>query len=369
MRLCLGAPLDHLDAAGDRGGLELPAAQQAGPGEHGGERRPELVRHGGEELVLQAVRLALLGVERVLDRNRGHLRELDEHVLVLVRERALPENADGADRGAVARGERRGAGQRRRLGRAARRRRPALPPRANARLRHRLAEAEERARAVGHDRKDILGRARGIDRERGARELVELRGALAELGRLPADLLGLPEELDEHRHLGAQHLGHDRRQDVIDRAEPVPARHVRLVAVGGDEDDRRVLAARPRPDERRGLEAVHDRHAHVEQDDGEVPVEERPQRLLPGADLHDVLAELGEDRLERDQLVGVVVYHQDVDPIVQDRPPTVSTRAGGWRGAARCRPASRGSPRRRPRCISPGRPSSPWRSAQRSAGP
>ena len=50
-------------------------------------------------------------------------------------------------------------------------------------------------------------------------------------------------QVDEHLHLGAQHLGHHRRQDVVDRAERVAARGLHLVGVGGDEDDRRVRRA------------------------------------------------------------------------------------------------------------------------------
>ena len=73
---------------------------------------------------------------------------------------------------------------------------------------------------------------------------LELRRALARAIRACArDLLGLAEEVDEDGDLRPQHLGHDRREDVVDRAERVAARGVHLVAEGGDEDDRRVLGA------------------------------------------------------------------------------------------------------------------------------
>ena len=66
---------------------ELAPPEHPDPREHGVERRPQLVRDRGEELVLGAVRLARLAEDGVLDRDRRHLGELDQAVLVLLRER------------------------------------------------------------------------------------------------------------------------------------------------------------------------------------------------------------------------------------------------------------------------------------------
>ncbi len=71
------------------------------------------------------------------------------------------------------------------------------------------------------------------------------------------------------------------------------------------------------PDERRGLEAVHVRHLHVQQDHGEVMGEEPLQRLAPGLRLDQVLPQPLEHRLERDEVGGLVVDQQDVDAVVR----------------------------------------------------
>jgi hypothetical protein len=48
---------------------------ELGPAEDGVQRRAELVAERGEELVLEAVGLALIGEQGVLDRDRRNLRE------------------------------------------------------------------------------------------------------------------------------------------------------------------------------------------------------------------------------------------------------------------------------------------------------
>ena len=61
-----------------------------------------------------------------------------------------------------------------------------------------------------------------------------------------------------------------------------------------------------------GLEAVHARHLHVEQDHGELVVEQAPQRLFARLDADELLAERLEDRLEREQVLGPVVDEQEL---------------------------------------------------------
>ncbi len=120
-------------------------------------------------------------------------------------------------------------------------------------------------------------------------------------------------QLDEHAHLGAQHLGHHRRQDVVDRAERVAARGLDLVGVGGDEDDRRVGAALVAPDQRGGLEAVDVGHVDIEQDHRELAGQHLAQRLGARTHEHEVLVQLLQHRLEDQQLLLQVIDDQDVD--------------------------------------------------------
>ena len=83
-----------------------------------------------------------------------------------------------------------------------------------------------------------------------------------------------------------------------------------------DEDDRRRLGARPLPDHLRGLEAVHPRHVHVEQDDGEILLEQAAQRLLAGPRLDEILIQLLQQHLVREELIRPVVDDQDINLLV-----------------------------------------------------
>ena len=60
-----------------------------------------------------------------------------------------------------------------------------------------------------------------------------------------------------------------------------------------------------------GLEAVHARHLHVEQDHGVLVVEQASQRLFARLDADELLAERIEDRLEREEVLRPVVDEQD----------------------------------------------------------
>ena len=83
-----------------------------------------------------------------------------------------------------------------------------------------------------------------------------------------------------------------------------------------DEDDRRRLGALALPDERGRFEAVHPRHVHVEQDDGEILLEQTAQRFLARSGADQILVQLGQHRLVREQLVGPVVDDKDADLFV-----------------------------------------------------
>jgi hypothetical protein len=91
-------PLDRLDRAQRLLGVEPPAPEEARPGPDRGERRAELVREHGEEVVLRRVR-PLRGVEELLALRLGVLPERD-----------VREHAERTDRPplAVSHGARRG---------------------------------------------------------------------------------------------------------------------------------------------------------------------------------------------------------------------------------------------------------------------
>ena len=119
-----------------------------------------------------------------------------------------------------------------------------------------------------------------------------LRDATLQLLVELLELAGLAIELGEDPHLRTQHLGDDRDRNIIDRAHLIGAQAVDIGQVdGGDEDDRRLLEPRVLADHRRQLEAVELRHAHVNQDDGDILLEQLLERLPGRSGLDEILAQ------------------------------------------------------------------------------
>src|SRR4051794_34060664 len=131
---------------------------------------------------------------------------------------------------------------------------------------------------------------------------------LLRLGKLRVLLV----EVDEHAHLRAQHVRVERLKEVVDGADRVAAEDLLALLVdGGQEDDRDVLRALALLDQLGGLESVHPRHLDVEQNHGEVVVQQAAQRLLARGRAHGPQAERLQHRLEGQQVLGLVVDEQD----------------------------------------------------------
>jgi hypothetical protein len=356
--LHLGVALDGLERALLLGLVELPRAEEARPAEDGVERRAQLVRDRRQELVLDArrplgrqprlARLDLRGLE-VVDVGERRDEADDEPIRLAVRHRArevppplavvAPPDAQLELDGLSARHRLRPAHPRERAivgvhdlqpTVAAERRDPepgvahplgvgaieaAVEPRRQQALRHGV---DERAEAM-------LGAP-----------LVLLALALPEQHRLPADALLLRVELHEHRHLRPEDLGIERLQDVVDGAALVSLEDERrILADRGQEDDRDGAGALALLDELRRLQPVDAGHLDVHQDDRELLLEERPQRLLARVRAHEALAERAQDRLQRDEVRRVIVDHQDrrddLVRVVVDGPRRVRRLARGGR--------------------------------------
>ena len=117
----------------------------------------------------------------------------------------------------------------------------------------------------------------GIGAQIGVEQLLLLRG-------LALDLAGHREQVDEHRHLGAQHDRLDRLEHIVDRAHRIAAHQMLLLLVDrGEEDDRDALGLLAAADDLGGLVAVHAGHVDVEQDHRELALEQVAQRLLARA--------------------------------------------------------------------------------------
>ena len=98
---------------------------------------------------------------------------------------------------------------------------------------------------------------------------------------------------------------------VVDRAALVAGEHVRGVAVDRrDEDDGDVRGARVTFHQRRGLEAVHARHLHVQQHERELLGEQAAEGFRARHRRHRADAEWRQCSLECDEVRRAVVHEQ-----------------------------------------------------------
>ena len=122
-------------------------------------------------------------------------------------------------------------------------------------------------------------------------------------------------QLQEDTHLGQQDLGHEGLDDVVHGPHVVAVELVLLVGVGGaDEDDghlRRVgVAAQQLGD----LVAVHLRHLHVEDDQGEIVPQGQLQGFLAAVGPQDHDPRVGEDLLQGHEVGGTIIDDEDPQP-------------------------------------------------------
>ena len=129
---------------------------------------------------------------------------------------------------------------------------------------------------------------------------------------LPLDLLGHAKQVDEHFHLRAEHVGHHRREDVVDRAVSISFRHADFVGKGGYEDDRRMGRALAIAYQGGRFKAVHVGHVDIEQDDGEVVLQDLLERLGARVRKHQLLAQFFQNHLVDQELFSQVVDNQDL---------------------------------------------------------
>ncbi len=140
----------------------------------------------------------------------------------------------------------------------------------------------------------------------GANAIFELDVEALELARLAI-------ELRKHLDLGAQHLRYDGHRNIVDRTHFVAAQPVDVADLyRGDEYHRRLLEAGMFADHRGEFEPVQFRHADIDQDDGDVVLEQELERFASGRSLDQVLAEFLQDDLIGEQLRWLVVHQKNV---------------------------------------------------------
>jgi hypothetical protein len=63
-----------------------------------------------------------------------------------------------------------------------------------------------------------------------------------------------------------------------------------------------------------GLKAIHPRHLHVEQNNGESVTEHQGKRLIPRIGGENSRIQVAEYLLRRQQILPTVIYDQDIGP-------------------------------------------------------
>jgi hypothetical protein len=142
--------------------------------------------------------------------------------------------------------------------------------------------------------------------------LVARAVAAADGSELPLVLLGLQVPLDEHAGLAAEDARVARLRDEVDGALGIGARDVGVLErAGGREDDRQLVRARARLDERGGGEAVE--RGQVDPDERQPDIGARKLRkgLLARGGADDAMAERRENRLEHVEVRHLPVDQQD----------------------------------------------------------
>jgi hypothetical protein len=290
----------------------IPSTRGHRPAENRTERRSQLVRNDGQEVVLGPVRplrllaseLEFLAVANLL----GHVHGEDDDRLgavAAVAQGLQREIRDSVPVGGVRRGDlHRALANRERLPRGGYTIEQGHQLGRRAQLTYRRAEdlAILEGAPIHHVRKlaYVAGHAHDRDERR-----IDVEGGLESLAPL---ILALPKQVDERLDAGPHDCDIERLGDVV--------RGARVVALGdgvkgSEKQDGDLASALCRTDPRRRLEPVHRGHLDVDQDDRKPVLKDEIERLRPGARFDDLRADGLEHRRERQQVRRRVVNQQD----------------------------------------------------------
>ena len=92
---------------------------------------------------------------------------------------------------------------------------------------------------------------------------------------------------------------------------------INRVVDGADENNWRGLAALALQDQSRGFKSIHSWHVHVEEDCGEILLQQLTQRLFAGSQPNDVLVQVGQHDFISEKLVGPAVDDEATNLLVQ----------------------------------------------------
>jgi hypothetical protein len=158
----------------------------------------------------------------------------------------------------------------------------------------------------------LVGRAKSLRQRRiGIGQLPELEVASFQGGLGVGNLPPLRVELEENAHLGTEDGRIDRFEEEVHRARAIAAQYVVLaVPSGRQEDDGNVASGRVLACVVSDFVPVHFRHLHVEQKNGELPLEELAQGFVAALGNHHLASQAIEQRAQGDQ-VGLDVVDDE----------------------------------------------------------
>ena len=139
---------------------------------------------------------------------------------------------------------------------------------------------------------------------------------------LPFYLFRFLMQLNECDDLRSQNFGNKWFGQVIDRAKREAPHNVLFGLVDGrQKNDGRVPGALPLPDESSRLEAIEDRHVHIEKNDRELLIEQETQRLESGVCPDKILPQITQQGFEREKIFGVIVDQKNIDLVIRHAAP------------------------------------------------
>ncbi len=175
---------------------------------------------------------------------------------------------------------------------------------------------------MGNDGHEVIAHAHRIFQfGLGLPQFVEqhllLAAALLQRLELTGQALAAAVQVDEHADLAAHRMGIQRFVHEVHRTALVALEGVvELTASGADEDDGDLLGTLGAAHQLGQLEAVHARHLHIENGQGELMSQQQLQRLLGRFGLVHPDARRLQQRIQSQQVLRQVIDDEQVHLVV-----------------------------------------------------
>ena len=142
----------------------------------------------------------------------------------------------------------------------------------------------------------------------------QLRDHLLKQSGLPLHLFLFLVKLDKRDDLRTQNFRYKWFCQVVDSAQRITFENMLLGFIDrGQENDRSVTRLLTFANQSSRFEAVDRRHIHIENDEGEFLMKEKPQGIDPGWSSDKILSEIAQERFQCDQIFDVIINQQDTD--------------------------------------------------------